>query len=193
MPKGIWAGHRLPLWYQLFSQPQWEKFWLLIGFHYLQHTMLNCWRFFFYGISGIWSSCLQLQSKMFSFTFLLAICTLLHTSGCQLALFHFIIPNTAVISFLSLPHTSAKHTGQFLLDNMLSAPAFYYFLPSILSTWFFLMASTQHFLTRIIRTCLWWGKKKPTNLNKSWSSCLQGWFRCRRISLIDLKSNYLSW
>lgn len=106
------------------------------------YTMLKCWHFFFYGISRLWSSCLQLWSKVFLFIFLLAICNLLYTFGCQLALFPFIIPNTAVKSFLSWLHTSAKHTGQFLLDNMFSSPTFYYFLPFILSTWFFFMAST---------------------------------------------------
>lgn len=81
---------------------------LILGIFYLSlflttynHTVLKCWYFFFYSISGIWSSCLQLQSKIFSFQFLLAICNLLHTSSCQLALSLFIIPNTAVKSFLS--------------------------------------------------------------------------------------------
>ena len=63
--------------------------------------------------------------------FLLAICNLLHTSGCQLILSPFIILNTAVKSRLSLLLTSIKHTGH---DNTLSASAYYYFLLFVLST-----------------------------------------------------------
>lgn len=135
--KGLWPGQPLSALPALLLTSIWEIFDFLFFLNTCNHTRVKCWYFFFYGISEIWSSYFQLLGKMFSFMFLLSICNLLHTSGCQLTLSPFIILNTAVKSCLSLLLTSIKHTGH---DNTLSASASYYFLPFVLSTRCFLKA-----------------------------------------------------